>query len=251
MRRWSRTACGSSTGLRLAIHDRRAHGHRRPERRRQVDADQRPDRRRITRWRMRMACRRCASSASRSGICSRPAIAPGHRLRRPAPDVRPRPQRRQHQRRPTPCCRDFSRPWAWSIRGGSPARCGSGRRTRSNALGAAHLARKPLDEMSTGEARRVLIARALVPRARRAGARRADDRSRHGGPAAFPRNGEPRRPRGHDGHPRHPPRRRNHSRDRARDPVEAGPVALEGAKRDVLTSAHSLTHRLRRAGRAA
>jgi iron complex transport system ATP-binding protein len=29
-------------------------------------------------------------------------------------------------------------------------------------LGAAHLARKPLDEMSTGEARRVLIARALV-----------------------------------------------------------------------------------------
>ena len=39
------------------------------------------------------------------------------------------------------------------------------RRTAADALEhmeAAHLARKPLDEMSTGEARRVLIARALV-----------------------------------------------------------------------------------------
>ena len=50
---------------------------------------------------------------------------------------------------------------------------------------AAHLAAKPFNEMSTGERRRVLIARALVTRARGAGAGRADDRPRLRGPSPF------------------------------------------------------------------
>ena len=54
-----------------------------------------------------------------------------------------------------------------ALRRRSPTRCAGGPRTRSRAWASSHLARRWLDEMSSGEARRVLLARALVtsPRA--------------------------------------------------------------------------------------
>ena len=80
---------------------------------------------------------------------------------------------------------------------------------------ALHLAAKPLNEMSAGERRRVLIARALITRAGGAGARRADHRARSGRPPPIHGVDAPPGARRDDADSRDASRRRDHPGDDA------------------------------------
>ena len=97
-----------------------------------------------------------------------------------------------------------------------------------------HLARKTLDEMSTGEARRVLIARALVsqPQALVLDEPTAglDLVARARFLSAVSRIAQA----GHDHHPRHASRRGNHPRNRARHLDQARPCGVRRAQTDDL-----------------
>ena len=94
-------------------------------------------------------------------------VADGDRLTRSPRPVRARQLQRHDHRARRGRCPAFSRARGSSRISRSPARCAGGAARRWRRVGAAHLAAATLDTMSTGEARRVLIARALVhqPRA--------------------------------------------------------------------------------------
>ena len=99
---------------------------------------------------------------TRSLECLRAAIADGHRLGRSARSVRPRQLQRHGERLSTRSSSGF-----FATHGvfAHQRVTGAMRRQAIEALdrvGAAPLAAQTLDTMSTGEARRVLIARALV-----------------------------------------------------------------------------------------
>ena len=118
------------------------------------------------------------------------------------------------------------------------------RRRAADALtrmGAAHLAKRRLDEMSTGEARRVLLARALVTSPR---ALILDEPTT--GLDLVARHDFTERVRqvargGTNADSHHPPHRRNRPRDPAHRPRRRGPDRGFGLKRDILTSARIST----------
>jgi iron complex transport system ATP-binding protein len=85
-----------------------------------------------------------------------------------------------------------------------------------DAVGVSHLARRTLDQMSSGEARRVMLARALVNSPR---ALVLDERPRSGRPPRLHGARARDREGGDDADPDHPPHRGNRSRDLARRPA--------------------------------
>ena len=104
-------------------------------------------------------------------------------------------------------------------------------------MGAAHLAQRRMNEMSSGEARRVLLARALVTESACARARRAHDRPRCRRATRFMERVRDIAQGRHDADSDHASRGGNHSGDRSRDSAESRPDRGDGAKRDMLTDA--------------
>ena len=127
-----------------------------------------------------------------------------------------------------------------ALRGRSPVRCARRRDTRWSASRRCTWPARRLDEMSTGEARRVLIARALVNRPRALRARRTDDRARRRRPPPLSRNSPaPRQGRNHR-HPDHAPRRGDHPGDRTGGAAGSRPgcgVRREGGDADARAAA--------------
>ena len=145
----------------------RAHRHRRSQWRGQVAARQAADARGSARWSPDDGQSTGARVRQRQLGRVRAAIAARHRVGRSASAVRRRQQRRAASRARPRCCPAFSRRTASCATARSPTRCADGAADALERMGASHLARRWLDELSSGEARRVLLARALVtsPRA--------------------------------------------------------------------------------------